>query len=188
MTHPGGLDNRLAIVSLAVPTVTKKHIVKVAPHVPVSVSRRYEREVQEQGIPYSVDDIINLPIDDFNRLLDSHELTEEGDNKKKSQFCRNLRRRAHNLFGARRSRQRRKDKFSNLATEVACVRGKTAQVLEDRTALLLEKDEWTKKNLELREDILFAMGKDVNTYTLDVVPNREVSVILRIAPPTGHTH
>jgi nuclear factor erythroid 2 len=43
------------------------------------------------GLPISCNDIINLPMDEFNDLLSKHELTEE-----QLTLCRDIRRRGKN--------------------------------------------------------------------------------------------
>ena len=52
---------------------------------------RDERKAREMGIPFSVHDIINLPMDEFNDMLSRHELTEDQLN-----VCRDIRRRGKN--------------------------------------------------------------------------------------------
>ena len=52
---------------------------------------RDERKAREIGVPFSIHDIINLPMDEFNDLLSRHELTEEQLN-----LCRDIRRRGKN--------------------------------------------------------------------------------------------
>ena len=52
---------------------------------------RDERKAQAMGLPISCNDIINLPMDEFNDLLSKHELTEE-----QLTLCRDIRRRGKN--------------------------------------------------------------------------------------------
>jgi len=52
---------------------------------------RDERKARELGITFPIDDIINLPMDEFNDLLSKHELSEEQLN-----LCRDIRRRGKN--------------------------------------------------------------------------------------------
>lgn len=52
---------------------------------------RDERKARELGIAFSIDEIINLPMDEFNDLLSKHDLTEEQLN-----LCRDIRRRGKN--------------------------------------------------------------------------------------------
>ncbi len=52
---------------------------------------RDEKRARELGIHFSIDDIINLPMDEFNDLLAKHELSEEQLN-----LCRDIRRRGKN--------------------------------------------------------------------------------------------
>lgn len=56
---------------------------------------RDERKARELGIPFSIHDIINLPMDEFNDMLSRHELNEEQLN-----LCRDIRRRGKNKVGA----------------------------------------------------------------------------------------
>ncbi len=52
---------------------------------------RDERKAQAMGLPITCNDIINLPMDEFNDLLSKHELTEE-----QLTLCRDIRRRGKN--------------------------------------------------------------------------------------------
>ena len=52
---------------------------------------RDERKAREMGIPFTVHDIINLPMDEFNDMLSRHELSEDQLN-----VCRDIRRRGKN--------------------------------------------------------------------------------------------
>ena len=52
---------------------------------------RDERKAREIGITFSIHDIINLPMDEFNDMLSRHELNEEQLN-----MCRDIRRRGKN--------------------------------------------------------------------------------------------
>lgn len=58
---------------------------------------RDERVASELRIPFGVGDIINSPMDEFNDLLASHNLTEEQIN-----LCRDIRRRGKNKVRVRR--------------------------------------------------------------------------------------
>ncbi len=52
---------------------------------------RDERKARELGVPFTIQDIINLPMDEFNDMLSRHELNEEQLN-----LCRDIRRRGKN--------------------------------------------------------------------------------------------
>ena len=52
---------------------------------------RDERKAREIGIPFSLSEIINLPMDEFNDMLSRHELNEE-----QLALCRDIRRRGKN--------------------------------------------------------------------------------------------
>ena len=52
---------------------------------------RDEKRARELGIPFSIADIVNLPMDEFNDMLSRHELNEDQLN-----LCRDIRRRGKN--------------------------------------------------------------------------------------------
>ena len=56
---------------------------------------RDERKARDIGIPFSIAEIINLPMDEFNDMLSRHELNEE-----QLSLCRDIRRRGKNKVGA----------------------------------------------------------------------------------------
>jgi hypothetical protein len=52
---------------------------------------RDERRARELGVPFNINEVINLPMDEFNDMLSRHELNEEQLN-----LCRDIRRRGKN--------------------------------------------------------------------------------------------
>lgn len=60
---------------------------------------RDEKRARALNVPMAVDDIINLPMDEFNERLSKHDLSEA-----QLSLIRDIRRRGKNKVTARRSR------------------------------------------------------------------------------------
>jgi len=68
-----------------------------------------EKIAREAGINFSIDQIVGLPMDEFNDLLSRHELSEEQLN-----ICRDIRRRGKNKVAAQNCRRRKIDQVEDL--------------------------------------------------------------------------
>jgi segmentation protein cap'n'collar len=74
---------------------------------------RDEKRAKALGIPISIQDIINLPIDEFNERLAKYELTEV-----QLSLIRDIRRRGKNKVAAQNCRRRKMDQIIDLQGEV----------------------------------------------------------------------
>lgn len=101
---------------------------------------RDEKRARNLNIPISVNDIINLPMDEFNERLSKYELSEP-----QLSLIRDIRRRGKNKVAAQNCRKRKLDQIVNLEDEVKEVRQRKAQLYGDRDSLLKEKKRVTAK-------------------------------------------
>lgn len=76
-------------------------------------SSRDEKRAKALNIPISPEDIINLPIDEFNERLAKYELSEA-----QLSLIRDIRRRGKNKVAAQNCRRRKMDQILDLQTEV----------------------------------------------------------------------
>ena len=74
---------------------------------------RDEKRARAMNIPMTVDDIINLPMDEFNERLSKYDLTEP-----QLSLIRDIRRRGKNKVAAQNCRKRKLDQILTLADEV----------------------------------------------------------------------
>lgn len=82
-------------------------------------------------IPIPVQDIINLPMDEFNERLSKYELSET-----QLSLIRDIRRRGKNKVAAQNCRKRKLDQIMSLADEVKVVKKQKDELVSDRTMQL----------------------------------------------------
>ena len=86
------------------------------------------------NIPMTVDDIINLPMDEFNERLSKYDLTEP-----QLSLIRDIRRRGKNKVAAQNCRKRKLDQILSLADEVKRARERKIRLNKERDFLAAEK-------------------------------------------------
>ena len=74
--------------------------------------RDYKR-IEELNIPFTVDQIVNVPVEEFNDMLTRHKLTEP-----QLQLIRDIRRRGKNKVAAQNCRKRKMDVICTLEDEM----------------------------------------------------------------------
>lgn len=95
---------------------------------------RDEKRAKALGIPLEVQDIINLPMDEFNERLSKHDLSEA-----QLSLIRDIRRRGKNKVAAQNCRKRKLDQITSLADEVRTVRDRKLRTQRDHHSLLAER-------------------------------------------------
>lgn len=81
-----------------------------------------------------VNDIINLPMDEFNERLSKYELSET-----QLSLIRDIRRRGKNKVAAQNCRKRKLDQILSLADEVKEVRQRKTRLMNERDSALMEQ-------------------------------------------------
>ncbi|XP_078537641.1 nuclear factor erythroid 2-related factor 2 isoform X2 [Lissotriton helveticus] len=92
-------------------------------------------------IPFSVDHIINLPVDDFNDLMSKHQL-----NDAQLALIRDIRRRGKNKVAAQNCRKRKLENIVELEQDLD-------QLKDEKDKLLAEKGEYSKNFQLLKEQL-----------------------------------
>lgn len=87
---------------------------------------RDEKRARALNIPITVDDIINLPMDEFNERLSKYDLSEN-----QLSLIRDIRRRGKNKVAAQNCRKRKLDQILSLADEVKEMRDKKIRLIND---------------------------------------------------------
>lgn len=87
---------------------------------------RDEKRARALNVPISVDDIINLPMDEFNERLSKYDLSES-----QLSLIRDIRRRGKNKVAAQNCRKRKLDQILTLADEVKEMRDKKIRLIND---------------------------------------------------------
>lgn len=124
---------------------------------------RDEKLVMEMNIPFTVEDIINKPMEEFNDILSKHSVSEEIIN-----ICRDIRRRGKNKIAAQNCRKRKVDQIFSLEEDLAMVRNRKKNVLSNRAELLRQKQEVGGRLFSLERRILSAVGKPDHTWKLSI--------------------
>ncbi|XP_007546578.1 nuclear factor erythroid 2-related factor 2a [Poecilia formosa] len=109
---------------------------------------RDELRAKSLNIPFTVDMIINLPVDDFNELMSKHQLNEA-----QLALVRDIRRRGKNKVAAQNCRKRKMENIVGLEGELDSLK-------EERDCLL---DEKSKNVTSLKE-----MKRQLNSLYLEV--------------------
>jgi len=130
---------------------------------------RDQRIAQSMDIPFSVNEIIQTPMEEFNDLLSRHQLSEEQIN-----LCRDIRRRGKNKIAAQNCRKRKLEQICLLETDLSDARTRKEELVKERVELLRLRREWQEKLERLEEGILGDLGRQgsvlkVNPENLVVV-------------------
>jgi len=129
-----------------------------------------EKIAREAGINFSIDQIVGLPMDEFNDLLSRHELSEEQLN-----ICRDIRRRGKNKVAAQNCRRRKIDQVEDLKQrcEESRQRGIEYAYLHERT---VRENREAARQMDARVDeILRQCNLDPRTHTIKWVGNEFVT-------------
>ncbi|XP_037715675.1 segmentation protein cap'n'collar isoform X4 [Drosophila subpulchrella] len=101
---------------------------------------RDEKRARSLNIPISVQDIINLPMDEFNERLSKYDLSEN-----QLSLIRDIRRRGKNKVAAQNCRKRKLDQILTLEDEVNAVVKRKTQLNQDRDHLESERKRISNK-------------------------------------------
>ncbi|XP_022596839.1 nuclear factor erythroid 2-related factor 2 [Seriola dumerili] len=122
---------------------------------------RDEQRAKALKIPFTVDMIINLPVDDFNEMMSKHQLNEA-----QLALVRDIRRRGKNKVAAQNCRKRKMENIVGLEGELDSLK-------EERERLLSEKSQNITDLKEMKQQLnslyleVFSMLRDEkgNTYS-----------------------
>ncbi|XP_026873833.2 nuclear factor erythroid 2-related factor 2a [Electrophorus electricus] len=115
---------------------------------------RDEQRAKALRIPFSVDAIINLPVDDFNEMMSKHQLDEP-----QLALVRDIRRRGKNKVAAQNCRKRKMENIMGLECELDSLK-------EEKVRLVREKSENSASLRQLKKQLsslyleVFGMLKD----------------------------
>lgn len=95
---------------------------------------RDEKRANAMNIPMPVDEIVNLPMDEFNERLSKYDLSEA-----QLSLIRDIRRRGKNKVAAQNCRKRKLDQIISLADEVKQMRDRKHRLLRERDYMVAER-------------------------------------------------
>ncbi|XP_066541916.1 nuclear factor erythroid 2-related factor 2a [Hoplias malabaricus] len=142
---------------------------------------RDEQRAKTLQIPFTVDMIINLPVDEFNELMSKHQLNEA-----QLALVRDIRRRGKNKVAAQNCRKRKMENIMGLEYELDSLK-------EEKDRLMEEKNKNSSSLKEMKRQLnslyleVFSMLKDEqgkpyspNEYSLQQTSDGSVFLVPRI--------
>lgn len=129
------------------------------------------------NIPMTVDDIINLPMDEFNERLSKYDLTEP-----QLSLIRDIRRRGKNKVAAQNCRKRKLDQILTLADEVKRARERKIRLNKEREFLLTEKsrikDRFAQLYRHVFQSLRDADGQPYSPYEYSLQQSADGNILL----------
>ncbi|XP_061579465.1 nuclear factor erythroid 2-related factor 2a [Cololabis saira] len=101
---------------------------------------RDELRARSLKIPFTVDMIINLPVDDFNELMSKHQLNEP-----QLALVRDIRRRGKNKVAAQNCRKRKMDNIVGLETDLDSLKDEKDRLLSEKSKNMTDLKEMKRQ-------------------------------------------
>lgn len=125
----------------------------------------------------TVDDIINLPMDEFNERLSKYDLTEA-----QLSLIRDIRRRGKNKVAAQNCRKRKLDQILTLADEVKRARERKSRLLKEREFLMTEKAKMKDRFAQLYRHVFQSLrdpdGQPYSSYEYSLQQSADGNILL----------
>lgn len=115
---------------------------------------RDEQRAKTLKIPFTVDMIINLPVDDFNELMSKHQLNEA-----QLALVRDIRRRGKNKVAAQNCRKRKMENIVGLESELDSLKEEKERLRNEKSENLTNLKEMKKQLSSLYLEV-FSLLKD----------------------------
>ena len=129
------------------------------------------------NIPMTVDDIINLPMDEFNERLSKYDLTEP-----QLSLIRDIRRRGKNKVAAQNCRKRKLDQILTLADEVKRARERKIRLNKEREFLNAEKTRIKDRFAQLYRHVFQSLrdsdGQPYSPYEYSLQQSADGNILL----------
>lgn len=138
---------------------------------------RDEKRARAMNIPMTVDDIINLPMDEFNERLSKYDLTEP-----QLSLIRDIRRRGKNKVAAQNCRKRKLDQILTLADEVKRARERKIRLNKERDFLAAEKTRIKDRFAQLYRHVFQSLrdsdGQPYSPYEYSLQQSADGNILL----------
>ncbi|XP_054419899.1 nuclear factor erythroid 2-related factor 3 [Pteronotus mesoamericanus] len=148
---------------------------------------RDERRAKALHIPFSIDEIVHMPVDSFNSMLSSHYLTDL-----QVSLIRDIRRRGKNKVAAQNCRKRKLDIILNLEDDVCNLKAKKETLKRERAQCNKAINIMKQKLHDLYHDIFSRLrdeeGRPVNPneYALQCSHDGSVWIIPKELVTSSH--
>ncbi|KAK6638962.1 hypothetical protein RUM43_007232 [Polyplax serrata] len=138
---------------------------------------RDEKRANAMNIPMPVDEIVNLPMDEFNERLSKYDLSEA-----QLSLIRDIRRRGKNKVAAQNCRKRKLDQIISLADEVKQMRDRKLRLLRERDYMVAERLRVKEKFSQLYRHVFQALrdpeGNQYSPYEYSLQQSADGTVVL----------
>ncbi|XP_066441808.1 nuclear factor erythroid 2-related factor 3 [Eleutherodactylus coqui] len=141
---------------------------------------RDERRAKSLRIPFTVDEIVSMPVEMFNSMLSKHYLTET-----QVSVIRDIRRRGKNKVAAQNCRKRKLDVILNLEDDVNQLKVQKEKLLKEQAQCSKSMSHMKQKLNDLYRDVFNRLrdeqGRPVNPnhYTLHCNSDGSIMVVPR---------
>ncbi|XP_011645646.1 segmentation protein cap'n'collar isoform X2 [Pogonomyrmex barbatus] len=138
---------------------------------------RDEKRARALNVPIAVNDIINLPMDEFNERLSKYDLSEA-----QLSLIRDIRRRGKNKVAAQNCRKRKLDQIISLADEVKEMRDRKMRLIREREFMLIERQRVKDKFSQLYRHVFQSLrdpdGNQYHPYEYSLQQSADGNVLL----------
>ncbi|XP_004397409.1 PREDICTED: nuclear factor erythroid 2-related factor 3 [Odobenus rosmarus divergens] len=148
---------------------------------------RDERRAKALHIPFSVDEIVRMPVDSFNNMLSRHYLTDL-----QVSLIRDIRRRGKNKVAAQNCRKRKLDIILNLEDDLCNLQAKKEILKRERAQYNKAINTMKQKLHDLYHDIFSRLRDDdgrpvnPNQYVLQCSQDGSVLIVPKELATSGH--
>ncbi|XP_034374624.1 nuclear factor erythroid 2-related factor 3 [Arvicanthis niloticus] len=148
---------------------------------------RDEQRARALHIPFSVDEIVRMPVDSFNSMLSRHYLTDL-----QVSLIRDIRRRGKNKVAAQNCRKRKLDIILNLEDDICNLQAKKEALKNEQTQCNKAIDIMRQKLHDLYRDVFNRLrddqGRPVNPshYVLQYSHDGTVLIVPKELVSSGH--
>ncbi|XP_065166465.1 segmentation protein cap'n'collar isoform X1 [Atheta coriaria] len=138
---------------------------------------RDQKRARALNVPITVDDIINLPMDEFNERLSKYDLSEA-----QLSLIRDIRRRGKNKVAAQNCRKRKLDQILTLADEVKDMRDRKYRLVTDHDFLTGEsqriKDKYQQLYRHVFQNLRDPDGNHYSPYQYSLQTSADGSILI----------
>lgn len=113
---------------------------------------RDEKRAMELGIPLTMSEMIDTPVEEFNELMSRHKL-----NDAQLQLIRDIRRRGKNKIAAQNCRRRKLDVITHMSDDLSELQEMRDQLAAERKALLAQMRETKEKYSQLHDEVFHSL-------------------------------
>ncbi|XP_021545476.1 nuclear factor erythroid 2-related factor 3 isoform X1 [Neomonachus schauinslandi] len=148
---------------------------------------RDERRAKALHIPFSVDEIVRMPVDSFNNMLSRHYLTDL-----QVSLIRDIRRRGKNKVAAQNCRKRKLDIILNLEDDLCNLQAKKEILKRERAQYNKAINTMRQKLHDLYHDIFSRLRDDdgrpvsPNQYVLQCSQDGSILIVPKELVSSGH--